>query len=152
MPSFRSPRRRPRAATRIEPPESDATRIHRPAGAVVDCGVYVAGTRLPGNHTYAEALAEVRELRPGGNDGFVWIGLHEPALHQMQSVTEVFGLHPLAVEDAVHAHQRPKLERYDEILFLVLKTVHYVEHESITAARDLVESGEIRSLPAVTSW
>ncbi len=49
----------------------------------------------------------------------------------MQAVADVFGLHELAVEDAVHAHQRPKLERYDNTLFLVLKTVNYVEHESV---------------------
>ena len=49
----------------------------------------------------------------------------------MQAVADVFCLHELAVEDAVHAHQRPKLERYDKTLFLVLKTVNYVEHESV---------------------
>ena len=73
----------------------------------------------------------------------MWIGLHEPDDHQMQAVAEVFGLHPLAVEDAVHAHQRPKLERYDNTLFLVLKTVNYVEHESVALAREIVETGEI---------
>ncbi|CKM47997.1 magnesium and cobalt transporter [Mycobacterium tuberculosis] len=61
----------------------------------------------------------------------------------MQDVADVFGLHPLAVEDAVHAHQRPKLERYDETLFLVLKTVNYVPHESVVLAREIVETGEI---------
>ena len=55
----------------------------------------------------------------------------------------VFGLHPLAVEDAVQAHQRPKLERYDETLFLVLKTVNYVPHESVVLTREIVETGEI---------
>jgi magnesium transporter len=61
----------------------------------------------------------------------------------MQSVADVFGLHELAVEDAVHAHQRPKLERYDNTLFLVLKTIMYVEHESVAKAREIVETGEI---------
>src|SRR6202012_377264 len=61
----------------------------------------------------------------------------------MQQVADVFGLHPLAVEDAVHAHQRPKLERYDDTLFLVLKTVNYVEHESVVLARQIVETGEV---------
>jgi magnesium transporter len=49
----------------------------------------------------------------------------------------------LAVEDAVHAHQRPKLERYDDTLFLVLKTVNYVPHESVALAREIVQSGEV---------
>ena len=61
----------------------------------------------------------------------------------MQAVADVFGLHELAVEDAVHAHQRPKLERYDNTLFLVLKTVNYVEHVSVALAREIVETGEI---------
>ena len=110
---------------------------------MVDCGVYVDGTRLPGKYTHAAALAKARELEAGGQSAFVWIGLHEPDEHQMQAVAEVFGLHPLAVEDAVHAHQRPKLERYDDTLFLVLKTVNYVEHESVALAREIVETGEI---------
>ena len=61
----------------------------------------------------------------------------------MQDVADVFGLHPLAVEDAVCAHQRPKLERYDDTVFLVLKTVNYVPHESVSVARQIVETGEI---------
>ena len=58
-------------------------------------------------------------------------------------MADVFGLHPLAVEDAVVRHQRPKLERYDDTLFLVLKTVNYVPHESVVLAREIVETGEV---------
>jgi magnesium transporter len=143
MPSFRSlpPSMRP---TRDPAPTLDAKRIHVPvARAMVDCGVYVDGQRLPGKYTHAAALNKVRELRKNGRDAFVWIGLHEPDAHQMHAVADVFGLHPLAVEDAVHAHQRPKLERYDQTLFLVLKTVNYVPHESVSLAREIVETGEI---------
>ena len=110
---------------------------------MVDCGVYVEGQRLPGKYTHAAAQAKVREVCADGREAFVWIGLHEPDEHQMHAVAEVFGLHPLAVEDAVHAHQRPKVERYDNTLFLVLKTVNYVPHESIAMAREIVETGEI---------
>jgi magnesium transporter len=110
---------------------------------MVDCGVYVDGERLPGKYTHAAALAKVHELEQAGQNAFVWVGLHEPDEHQMHSVAEVFDLHPLAVEDAVHAHQRPKLERYDDTLFLVLKTVNYVPHESVALAREIVETGEI---------
>jgi magnesium transporter len=117
---------------------------HRPvSGAMVDCGVYVEGVRLPGAYTHGEARAKVQEIRQTGQEAFVWIGLHEPDEHQMQDVADVFGLHPLAVEDAVHAHQRPKLERYDDNLFLVLKTVNYVPHDSVFLAREIVETGEI---------
>lgn len=108
---------------------------------LVDCGVYVGGHRLPDKYTtYTAALSRVREIELMGNEGFVWIGLHEPEASHMHNVADVFGLHPLAVEDAVHAHQRPKLERYDDTLFLVLKTVNYVPHESVVLARQIVET------------
>ncbi|UUV30770.1 magnesium and cobalt transport protein CorA [Amycolatopsis roodepoortensis] len=106
---------------------------------VTDCAVYVDGRRLPGLRDHAEALAEVRRR----GDGFVWAGLYEPDAARMQGVAEVFGLHELAVEDVVHAHQRPKLEPYGDTLFMVLKTVRFVEHESPTTANEIVETGEI---------
>ncbi|MGE0217671.1 magnesium/cobalt transporter CorA [Mycolicibacterium sp.] len=146
MPSFRAlppSLLRQSARTRGDTPP-DAKKIHVPvARAMVDCGVYCEGVRLPGKYTHAAALTKVRELEADGRDAFVWIGLHEPDEHQMQAVADVFCLHELAVEDAVHAHQRPKLERYDNTLFLVLKTVKYVEHESMANAREIVETGEI---------
>ncbi len=118
MPSFRGlpPSLRPAVRSRVaEPP---APTDQRPLSrALVDCGVYLDGARLPGVYSPAEARAKVRELEETGQDAFVWIGLHEPDERQMHDVAEVFGLHPLATEDAVHAHQRPKLERYDETLF-----------------------------------
>ena len=59
---------------------------------------------------------------------FVWVGLHEPSQDEMELVALSFGLHRLAVEDAVVAHQRPKLERYDgDVLFMILKTLWYVD-------------------------
>ena len=144
MPSFRSalpPSLRPARTKHTHP---DARSIHVPvARAMVDCGVYADGRRLPGKYTHAAALNKVRELQKEGTEAFVWIGLHEPDEHQMQAVADVFGLHELAVEDAVHAHQRPKLERYDKTLFMVLKTVSYVEHESVALAREIVVTGEI---------
>ena len=106
---------------------------------VVDCAVYVDGERLPGHWTHTDAIAEVRKR----GDGFVWIGLHEPDADQIEGIASTFGLHELAVEDAVCAHQRPKLDRYDQTLFMVLKTVRYVEHESPTSANEIVETGEI---------
>ncbi|MHA6796533.1 magnesium/cobalt transporter CorA [Pseudonocardia bannensis] len=106
---------------------------------VVDCAVYVGGTRLPGRWTHEGAIAEVRRR----GEGFVWIGLHEPTDEQITGIADTFGLHELAVEDAVHAHQRPKLERYDDTLFMVLKTVCYVGHAEPTTANEIVETGEV---------
>lgn len=99
---------------------------------IVDCALYRAGSR-------SEAGLHWRELRARADaDGdFVWIGMFEPSAEEFHEVAEVFGLHPLAVEDAVRAHQRPKLERFDDMVFLVLKTLWYVDEA------DAVETGEI---------
>ncbi|NUO43884.1 MAG: magnesium and cobalt transport protein CorA, partial [Streptomyces sp.] len=99
---------------------------------IVDCAVYRDGHRTEGPDDLSDALAEAR-----AGDGFVWIGLHEPSEREFALVTEEFGLHPLAVEDALKAHQRPKLEVYDDSLFLVLKPVVYEPRS------DRVSSGEV---------
>ncbi|MEE6137503.1 magnesium/cobalt transporter CorA [Mycobacterium sp. 050128] len=111
--------------------------------ALVDCAVYVGGHRLPGKFTYTAACSKVHQIEMLGHEAFVWVGLYEPDETQMKEVADVFGLHALAVEDAVCAHQRPKLERYDDTLVLVLKTVQYVPHESVALAREIVQSGEV---------
>ncbi len=102
---------------------------------IVDSAVYRNGVRVdvPGGK---DDLATVRDAADGDTD-FVWVGLHEPSAEELDRVAKLFDLHPLAVEDALHAHQRPKLERYDDGLFLVLKTLWYVDE------RDAVETGEI---------
>jgi magnesium transporter len=129
LPSFRGQARRAAKLPRIPVPT---------ARAVVDCAVYIDGERLPGRFTHADALAEVDKR----GTGYVWVGLHQPDEYQMADIAETFGLHPLAVEDAVHAHQRPKLDRYDDTLFLVLRTVSYVPHE-IHSVSEIVETGDI---------
>lgn len=110
------------------------------ASAVVDCAVYREGRRTQERLGPAEAL---RSVRGGDGRAFVWIGLHEPTEEEFSGIAQEYGLHPLAVEDAVHAHQRPKLERYDDSLFTVFKTIHYVEHAELTATSEVVETGEV---------
>lgn len=100
---------------------------------IVDCAIYRNGRRTEGPEDVSDALDQCRRAR----DAFVWIGLYEPTEKEFERVTEEFGLHPLAVEDALTAHQRPKLEVYDDSLFMVLKPVGY-EKES-----DIVTSGEV---------
>ncbi|NUP29697.1 MAG: magnesium and cobalt transport protein CorA [Nocardia sp.] len=107
------------------------------ARAIVDCAVYVDGERLPGRFTHEKALVAARE-----RGGFVWLGLHDPDADQMGEVAATFGLHALAVEDAVQAHQRPKLERYDDTLVMVMRTVAYREHDLHTVS-EIVETGEL---------
>ncbi|GHJ11146.1 magnesium transport protein CorA [Micromonospora humidisoli] len=106
---------------------------------VVDCGLYVDGERRPGQWQYAEALAAARDER----DGFVWLGLHEPELAEMTAIAETYGLHELAVEDAVKAQQRPKLERFGDVSFLVLRTARYCEHSELTETSEVVETGQV---------
>jgi magnesium transporter len=101
--------------------------------AVVDCALYEAGERQGGPVDLETAMARAAACR----DGFVWIGLHDPTAAVVEAIGRHFQLHPLAVEDAVHAHQRPKLEVYGDTLLLVLKTARYVDSE------ELVHIGEI---------
>jgi magnesium transporter len=102
---------------------------------IVDSALYRQGVRVPVD-CGPEDLHALREKATEDGD-FVWVGLYQPDVGELDQVAEVFGLHPLAVEDAVSAHQRPKLERYDDNLFLTLKTLWYVD------AEDAVETGEI---------
>ncbi|MDJ1136679.1 magnesium and cobalt transport protein CorA [Streptomyces iconiensis] len=113
------------------------------SSAVVDCAVYREGRRDRNHLSPDEALRTVRSHDGHNRQGFVWIGLHEPTEEEFAGIAQEYGLHPLAVEDAVHAHQRPKLERYDESLFTVFKTIHYVEHAELTASSEVVETGEV---------
>ncbi len=99
---------------------------------IVDCAVYEQGVRREGEVSLAEAS---RLCRRDGS--FAWLGLFEPAREELERVEAEFGLHPLAVEDAVHAHQRPKLEVYDDTLFFVLKPVRYIDPDEV------IETGEI---------
>ncbi|MGV9253188.1 magnesium/cobalt transporter CorA [Streptomyces sp. NPDC003697] len=97
---------------------------------IVDCAVYRDGHRTEGPDDFSDALAGARAA-----GGFVWVGLHEPSQKEFDLVSQEFGLHPLAVEDALKAHQRPKLEVYDDSLFVVLKPVVY-EPQSDTVSTD----------------
>ena len=99
---------------------------------IVDCAVYQDGRRRDGELPLEQAQA-ARQL----DDAFVWIGLHEPTADEFDSVRREFDLHELAVEDAIKAHQRPKLELYGDTVFVVLKTARYVD------ADEEVEFGEI---------
>lgn len=83
--------------------------------------IYRDGRRTEAPADFSDALDEARAV----GDAFVWIGLHEPTEAEFDRVTEEFGLHPLAVEDALKAHQRPKLDVYDDSLFVVLKPAVY---------------------------
>jgi magnesium transporter len=106
--------------------------------SVVACAVYVDGKR----HSVPVHVDNASDVA-ADLGGFVWLGLHEPSAADFTDIAEKYGLHALAVEDAVHAHQRPKLERYDDMLFMVLKTARYIEHDELTATSQIIETGEV---------
>ena len=99
---------------------------------IVDCAVYEDGSRCAGDLPLADAGAAAQR-----DGSFVWIGVYEPSEDEFDAVRREFDLHELAVEDAIDAHQRPKVERYGDTLLVVLKTVRYAGK-----LRD-VETGEI---------
>ena len=105
--------------------------------AAVDWAHYCGGRRRePGD--FASAVEAARD----GN-GFVWLGLHEPSPEQLEQLGLVFSLHPLALEDASSARQRPKIERHESDIFLALRTLAYVDRVDREAGGDVVETGAV---------
>ncbi|WP_315762361.1 magnesium and cobalt transport protein CorA [Sphingomonas sp. Y38-1Y] len=84
---------------------------------VVAANLYRAGQRV--GPVSIDAMPECH-----GDDEFVWIGLYEPDESELRAIAERYGLHPLAVEDAVNAKQLPKLDIYGDQLFVVARTAH----------------------------
>jgi magnesium transporter len=106
----------PRATAESTPPLSVED-------SVVDIGIYRDGKRIASPATLVEAYRSL----PDDPGAMAWIGLYRPDEAQLLAAAEQFGLHELAVEDAIVAHQRPKLERYGETLFVVLRAARYLD-------------------------
>ena len=126
--------RRPRASTvshgTVSPvADGEPAQVSR----IVDCAVYVEGRRVSSPGSLTETYDSLREQV----DGMAWIGLYRPNEREIASLATEFHLHPLAVEDAIVAHQRPKIERYDDTLFVVLRPARYVDET------EEVEFGEV---------
>ncbi|WP_192583280.1 magnesium and cobalt transport protein CorA [Streptomyces albicerus] len=116
-----APRPAPADATPAEP------------GSVVQAALYRDGMRVATPASLADTFRELRN-QP---DGMAWIGLARPTEDEILSLAAEFDLHPLAVEDAMEAHQRPKLERYGDTLFVVLRAARYLD------APEEVDFGEL---------
>ena len=101
--------------------------------SVVEKALYAHGHRVETPHTLRDAFRLLADSR----DTMAWVGMYRPSPQQIQDVADVFNLHPLAVEDAIVAHQRPKIERYDETLFVVLRSAIYND------ATETVSFGEL---------
>jgi magnesium transporter len=124
---------------------------------ILDCAVYREGRRGDEDLSLHEAVNAGR-----APEAFVWIGLYEPTEDEFDSIRREFDLHELAVEDAIHAHQRPKLEVYGEMVFIVLKTARYIDPEEVVRLGEIliflgsdfiitVRHGEASSLQEVRS-
>ena len=100
---------------------------------IVDCGVYSGGRRRPEDETDVARAVEAAAAQ----DGFVWIGLSQPTAAEFATLQRELDLPQLAVEDAVKAHQRPKLERYDDLTFAVVKPARYVDHDEVVRMSEL---------------
>ena len=100
--------------------------------ALIDNRIYVAGRRTASPENLDETYELLREC-----GGMAWIGLYRPDATEIHSVAAEFALHPLAVEDALKGHQRPKLERFEDTLFVVLRPAWYLD------AEETVEFGEV---------
>jgi magnesium transporter len=104
---------------------------------VVDNAVYADGRRCVAPESLETTYELLREHCASGSPCLAWIGLYRPDEQEIASVAAEFGLHGLAFEDAVHAHQRPKLEHYGDTLFVVLRPARYVD------PTEVVEVGEV---------
>lgn len=102
---------------------SDEPEATEPRSSIVDAALYRDGKRISTPSSLAETY---RQLRADA-EAMAWIGLYKPSDAELLSLADEFDLHPLAVEDAMEAHQRPKLERYGETLFVVLRAARYLD-------------------------
>lgn len=103
--------------------------------SVVDNAIYVDGKRVKDPATLDMTFKELRDCP--GTDKFCWIGLLRPTEEEIKAVAKEFGLHDLAVEDTINAHQRPKVERYGDVDFVVLRPACYDDKDEV------VEIGEV---------
>ena len=103
--------------------------------AIIDNAIYVDGIRTQNPRSLSETFEVLRE-----RGGMSWIGLYRPSEAEIREVADEFGIHALVVEDALSGHQRSKLERYGEVLFMVLRSARYLDEA------EEVEFGEIHVL------
>jgi magnesium transporter len=116
---------RQRTRPAVLPPQSESLSetTARSRSTLVDAAIYADGMRVASPTTLADTYRAVHETP----DGVAWIGLYRPSESELHSLASEFDLHELAIEDAISAHQRPKLERYDDVLFVVLRAANYLD-------------------------
>lgn len=131
MPTFLSPKslgqnplsRNARSVPSAAEPPTPIPAVRQPGGGLITAALYDGGRRLETLSSVADAAERLTDL----DDGFAWIGLYRPGDDVLEDLGTRFDLHPLAIEDARDAHQRPKAERYGSTLFVVLRAARYVD-------------------------
>jgi magnesium transporter len=103
---------------------------------IIDNVIYAAGRRVARPASLSSTLQELRAAGEG-QEAFCWIGLLRPDADEMNAVAHEFSLHPLAVEDAVSAHQRAKIEQYGDVTFVVLRPARYVDHDEVVSLGEI---------------
>ena len=103
--------------------------------AIIDNAIYVNGIRAEDPKSLSETFERMRE-----SGGMGWIGMYRPSEAEIREVADEFGIHQLVVEDALAGHQRAKLERYGDVLFMVLRPARYLDDA------EEVEFGEVHVL------
>jgi len=109
---------------------------------IVDCALYRDGVRQPGPTDYLTALNAAR----ADANAFVWLGLNAPRAEEMAGIAETFGIHELTVSDVVNAGQRAKVERYEDLTFLVLRSARYLPHETLSEHAEVIDTGQVMLL------
>jgi magnesium transporter len=133
LPTLRALSRRHAVRHAAPPPPTPPVKQNRPHGHMVDSAIYCGGRRAASPRSLADTFAALHQTP----DSMAWIGLYRPDQRELMSLASEFDLHELAVEDAILAHQRPKLERYGDTLFVVLRAARYVDET------EEVEFGEV---------
>ncbi|WP_432072520.1 magnesium and cobalt transport protein CorA [Streptomyces wuyuanensis] len=123
----------PRSPEPAAPAPAERPREERERRSIVQAALYRDGRRVSSPSSLAETFRQLRD----DPAGMAWIGLHRATDAELRALAEEFDLHELAVEDAMEAHQRPKLERYGETLFVVLRAARYLD------AQEEVDFGEL---------
>lgn len=124
-----------RARKSVQPAQPAPAPEEPKRSTLIDAAIYSNGERVSSPHTLAETFRALDETE----NGVAWIGLYRPTENELHELASEFDLHELAIEDAISAHQRPKLERYDKVLFVVLRAASYVD------AVEEVEFGELHA-------
>jgi len=114
--------------------------------AVINCAAYSKDHRV--SNIQISEIGHVLKQ----SDKFVWIGLHEPGEELLGQVQQEFGLHDLAIEDAHRAHQRPKLEAYGDMLFVVIRTAQINKQNHIDFGETHFFLGENFIVSVRSNW